>query len=360
MTDRRWFVFGSLHCAALLAAALLATPAAAQQRDLTEARATTYRGQEGKRITVVCTPKAEMGRVWGTDVYTDDSSICGAAVHAGVISAAEGGAVTAVITGGRPSYAASERNGVTSRSYGEFPGSFTVEKGDGGEIDWSTRAAGLERLRGPLALTCPPTKSVSPSTVWGSDTYSDDTAICAAAVHAGVITPARGGRVLIEPAPGRTSYRGTSRNGVRSLDYGQWAKSFRFEGVVAEAEPGPMVAAARTGTSQKVVARGTPAETSRVMREAAPTSQPPLQKVIANTGASAPTASSATSTGKEPIPAAAAQTVGTGGILQITTPPMSVAPPAQSILSVVAPVVAINGLPVVILEIVTPPMRVSQ
>lgn len=216
-----------------LAGLLLATPALAQRRDLARDNiASLYRGQEGKRITVVCAPKASPGTVWGTDAYTDDSSICGAAVHAGVINAGEGGAVTAVITAARGSYEGSERNGITSRSFGKYYGSFTVEKGDGGEIDWTTRATGLESVTGSLAVVCPAAeKTLAGEMVWGSDIYTDDTPMCVAAVHAGVITAARGGRVAIEAAPGRSSYRGTSRNGVQSKDYGSWPRSFRFEGV---------------------------------------------------------------------------------------------------------------------------------
>jgi len=62
--------------------------------------------------------------IWGTDVYTYDSSICTAAVHAGRISLAAGGVVTIQIEPGQASYAASVRNGITSSSYGSWGGSF--------------------------------------------------------------------------------------------------------------------------------------------------------------------------------------------------------------------------------------------
>ena len=59
------------------------------------------------------------GAVWGTDVYTDDSDLCRAAVHAGAVGS-EGGTVTVVRSEGRPLYAGSSRNGVTSYDYGSF------------------------------------------------------------------------------------------------------------------------------------------------------------------------------------------------------------------------------------------------
>ena len=62
--------------------------------------------------------------MWGTDVYTDDSSICTAAVSAGLITFQAGGSVTIEIRQGQSSYAGSTRNGVTSKGYGSWNGSF--------------------------------------------------------------------------------------------------------------------------------------------------------------------------------------------------------------------------------------------
>jgi hypothetical protein len=46
-------------------------------------------------------------------------------------------------------------------------------------------------------------------------------------VHAGFID-SRGGTVTIEIRPGRSSYKGSSRNGIDSGDYGAWSGSFVF------------------------------------------------------------------------------------------------------------------------------------
>jgi hypothetical protein len=59
------------------------------------------------------------GAVWGTDVYTDDSDLCRAAVHAGAIGL-EGGTVTVMRSEGRPLYIGSARHGVTSHDYGSW------------------------------------------------------------------------------------------------------------------------------------------------------------------------------------------------------------------------------------------------
>jgi hypothetical protein len=71
-------------------------------------------------FTCMCdAQKVQEGAVWGTDTYTDDSSLCRAAVHAGAIPAT-GGAVTVLRSAGRPLYVGSRRNGIQSSDYGAY------------------------------------------------------------------------------------------------------------------------------------------------------------------------------------------------------------------------------------------------
>jgi len=91
--------------------------------------AAQYRGQDGQRIAFLCPPDGEMGSVWGTELYTDDSSVCSAAVHAGIINPIEGGRVVIEIAPGLNSYEGSEANGVTAQDYGPWDGSFTFPVG---------------------------------------------------------------------------------------------------------------------------------------------------------------------------------------------------------------------------------------
>lgn len=84
-----------------------------------------FKAGEGFEVTCKCSAAAtEAGTVWGTGTYTTDSSICKAAVHAGVIKAADGGEVTAKGMVGCESYEESEANGVTSSKWGSYDGSF--------------------------------------------------------------------------------------------------------------------------------------------------------------------------------------------------------------------------------------------
>ena len=86
--------------------------------------ATAFRGRIGDRINVACPPGGSAGSVWGTDTYTDDSSVCTAAVHAGLITLAAGGTVTIEMRPGESSYESSTRNGISSSSWGTWSSSF--------------------------------------------------------------------------------------------------------------------------------------------------------------------------------------------------------------------------------------------
>ena len=66
--------------------------------------------------------------MYGTGVYTDDSSLATAAVHAGVLRAGEEGVVKVTILRDQGPYQGSERNGVTSSSYSSWYGAFRVER----------------------------------------------------------------------------------------------------------------------------------------------------------------------------------------------------------------------------------------
>jgi hypothetical protein len=93
---------------------------------------------------------------------------------------------------------------------------------------WTTQAnqlGGKDRQRFPLS--CPAGGQIS-GRLWGTDFYTDDSSICTAAVHAGLISVADGGTVTIELRPGLSSYTGSTRHGVTSQNYGSWGGSFVF------------------------------------------------------------------------------------------------------------------------------------
>ncbi|MBU8901027.1 protease B [Corallococcus sp. M34] len=180
-----------------------------------------YRGQNGTQISCSC-PGAGSGSVWGTDTYTDDSDVCAAAVHTAAIPSS-GGTVLVTIRPGQSSYTGSTRNGITTLSYGAWNGSLSIASVTPPANCTSYDFTSYRGQNGTaLRCSCP---TVSGGTVWGTDTYTDDSSVCAAAVHAGVISTG-GGVVLITIRPGQGSYTGSTRNGITTLSYGAWSGSY--------------------------------------------------------------------------------------------------------------------------------------
>lgn len=108
-------------------------------------QADNLRGRNGQRFTYHCPPGTVSTRLWGVDLYTDDSSICTAAAHAGLINAQSGGTVTIEIRAGANAYQGTTRNGVKSSGYGSWHGSFVFVGGSPPRTDlgnlWRIREA---------------------------------------------------------------------------------------------------------------------------------------------------------------------------------------------------------------------------
>jgi hypothetical protein len=101
------------------------SPAAAQTGG--EACPSSMRGHESRRtgapLECSCPAGQTAGSVWGSGRYTFDSSVCGAARHAGAIGPS-GGDVLVFTAGSCQSFEGSSRNGVTSSNWSAFPNSF--------------------------------------------------------------------------------------------------------------------------------------------------------------------------------------------------------------------------------------------
>jgi hypothetical protein len=200
-----------------------------------EAKATSLNGKDGQTFTLVCSPGGTAHAVWGSDIYTADSSICTAAVHSGLITSQQGGTVTIELRPGRTIYGCSERNGVTTSPYGSYQRSFVFktpnteavvrDAEDQTPVLWNTPASIVSFETGKTyKFKCPPGNKGG--TVWGTDIYTLDSSICNAAVHAGKLTADSGGPVTIELRPGESSYKGTTRNGITTNSYGKYGNSF--------------------------------------------------------------------------------------------------------------------------------------
>lgn len=189
--------------------------------------AQTLEGGSGTTISVTCPAGcSSSGSVWGTGTYSDDSSICKAAIHAGVITDA-GGSFDVTIADGLSSYPSSTQNGVTTSSWGSWSRSFTVSSGGAVALACGQNAQTLDGGPGTTIQATCPAGCDSSGSVWGTGTYSDDSSICKAAIHAGVITSA-GGSVSVNIVGGLDSYTGSTQNGVTTSNWGSWSRSFTF------------------------------------------------------------------------------------------------------------------------------------
>jgi hypothetical protein len=191
--------------------------------------------QSAKPIQCTCPAVVSQGSVWGTTVYTTDSSICRAAVHAGVITAA-GGEVTVQASLGCKAYAGSDANGITSSDWGPYATSFFFPaKGDGkcpeieagGPCPLNFKAIPNRNAQTSFTCTCSPEKMRG--SLWGTKIYTTDSSICQAARHVGAVQPS-GGSVTVKAAPGCRAYRGSAQNGVQSGNWGPYADSYYFDG----------------------------------------------------------------------------------------------------------------------------------
>jgi hypothetical protein len=86
-----------------------------------------YNAEVGTIYYFRVTGDSQYGSVWGTDVYTYDSYIAVAAVHAGALRHGESGIVKVTVLPGQEMYQGSERNGVTSYEYGKYSLSYKIE-----------------------------------------------------------------------------------------------------------------------------------------------------------------------------------------------------------------------------------------
>ena len=193
--------------------------------------ASPYRTKVGTIVKFDCPPNGEAHSVWGTNLYTDDSSVCTAAVQVGLITFKDGGTVSIKILDGADSYTGSTENGVTSQAYASwgasysFPDAKTIAVAAG--IPWD-RAANFYANKGSADIAVECQANGTADTVWGTGIYTDDSSICTAAVHSGLITFNDGGKVTFHFVAGQSSYKGTTAHGVTSQDYGAWGKSFAF------------------------------------------------------------------------------------------------------------------------------------
>lgn len=86
-----------------------------------------YQDKVGKTFYFTVTGSTN-STIWGTDVYTTDSSLATAAVHAGALRNGQTGVVKVTIVASPMAFTGSTRHNVTSQSYGFYPSAYKVGK----------------------------------------------------------------------------------------------------------------------------------------------------------------------------------------------------------------------------------------
>ncbi len=82
-----------------------------------------------------------------------------------------------------------------------------------------------------VSMTCNcPAEATTSGNVWGTLSYTSDSAICRSALHAGAVQAA-GGSVTIQGALGCMQFDGTTQNGVTSRQYGAYQTSYYFPSI---------------------------------------------------------------------------------------------------------------------------------
>ncbi len=86
-----------------------------------------YQNEIGKTFTFRITGNAG-GSLWGTDVYTTDSTLATAVVHAGLLTSGQSGVIKVTIMPSPQLFIGSTRNGVSSSGYNQYPAAYRVHR----------------------------------------------------------------------------------------------------------------------------------------------------------------------------------------------------------------------------------------
>jgi hypothetical protein len=171
------------------------------------------------------------GYLWGTNSYTDDSSVPAAAVHAGVLGADQEAELTITCEGERASFDGSFSNGVLSKAYGAWPRAFSMalappapapEQCSGACLVNQCHAVGEVRYVAVVGSAS--------GAIWGTSIYSDDSPVGTAAAHAGLVAVGEAKNLVATCTGPQQTFEGTAgANGVTSQQYGAWARSYTLE-----------------------------------------------------------------------------------------------------------------------------------
>ena len=91
-------------------------------------RAYDLEGEVGDSFAVTCPENGDTSSIWGTEIYTSDSSMCTAAAHMGLITLEDGGSFVVTFLEGQEEYEGTEQNDIETSNWGSYSLSFSVSE----------------------------------------------------------------------------------------------------------------------------------------------------------------------------------------------------------------------------------------
>ena len=182
---------------------------------------TKYEDQVGESFSFEVTGTGG-GTVYGSDVYTSDSSVGTAAVHAGLLKVGQTAVVRVKMVPLEDSYPGSERNGVTTLSWDSpWHGAYRFVRADSkkegpGRADPGALDSFKDQVGKSFVFEV---TGQQEGCIWGSGVYSTDSWLSVAAVHAGVLKANETGLVKVTIRQAPNEFKGSERNGVISRDW---------------------------------------------------------------------------------------------------------------------------------------------
>jgi len=201
-----------------------------------------FEGSPGKIFRVRCPDcNGDKSMVFGTAIYHPLSSICRAGLHIGAIKAGakKGGEIHVLLTGKKLMFNGSDGQAkITSGTFSADEKSFSISEAKPLTKVECKSTANQGKFAGAIVNTkfvvvCPPKCSKDPDyKLFGNEYYSDNSSICFAGIHHGVINDL-GGEVKFKITAGQRSYKGTNGFGILSKDMGPHIRSFQLVGTKA-------------------------------------------------------------------------------------------------------------------------------
>jgi thiol-disulfide isomerase/thioredoxin len=187
----------------------------------------------GDRVTIPVTGR-QTGAIWGDAVYTLDSDLGTAAVHAGLVGEGETKTLRVWIVPAPSTFSEANRNGVQSRRWGSFSGAFILEAADAAVGGVTQQRSQRHRANIVTSLQIGESRTVSITgaargPVWGTEQYTGDSLLEAAAVHAGAVQVGERVELIVTRVQPPARFEGSEQHGIRSSSWGPYPMAFTVQ-----------------------------------------------------------------------------------------------------------------------------------